>query len=120
VEAVVRTMLACFAVLGGVWMTGKAVHGLAWRSFSHGGISGAATAVSTAVMALPNAAGDVSALMRLGGRDSRTAGVLETLSRPVRRSSTGASRSQPLSETGVVVAAAAMTVQLRRRRGNHS
>ena len=107
VEAVVRTMLACFAVLGGVWMTGKAVHGLAWRSFSHGGISGAATAVSTAVMALPNAAGDVSALMRLGGRDSRTAGVLEALSRPVRRSPTGASRSQPLSETGVVVAAAA-------------
>src|SRR6202035_721474 len=86
VEGVVRTMLACFAVLGGVWMTGKAAHGLAWRGFSHGGITGAATAVSTTVMALPNAAGDVAALMRTGGREPRTGGVLETLSRPARRS----------------------------------
>lgn len=107
-EAMVRAILACFAVLGGVWMTGKAVHGLAWRSFSHGGITGAATAVSTSVMALPRAAGDVSAVMRMGGHGPRAGGVLETLSRPVR---SDASRSDPpprqSSETGVVVGAAA-------------
>jgi len=111
VEAVVRTLLACFAVLGGVWMTGKAVHGLAWRGFSHGGITGAATALSTAVMALPNAAADASALMRMGGREPRAAGMLETLSRPSRRSAGGSARDavrdRPFSETGVVVAAAA-------------
>jgi hypothetical protein len=67
-EGVTRTLLACFAVLGGVWMTGKAVHGLAWRSFSHGGLTGAVTAVSTTVMSLPNAASDVAALAGLGGR----------------------------------------------------
>jgi hypothetical protein len=106
-EAVVRTLLACFAVLGGVWMTGKAVHGLAWRGFSHGGITGAATAVSTAVMALPNAAADGSALLRIGGRAPRAGGVLETLSRPSRRSASAAGGGRPFSETGVVVAAAA-------------
>ncbi len=106
-EALTRTILACFAVLGGIWMTGKAVHGLAWRSFSHGGITGAATAVSTTVMALPNAAGDVSALMRLGGRAPRAGGVLETLSRPARRGVAAITPSRPNSETGVVVAAAA-------------
>jgi hypothetical protein len=107
VEGVVRTMLACFAVLGGVWMTGKAAHGLAWRGFSHGGITGAAIAVSTTVMALPTAAGDVSALMRIGGREPRSAGMLETLSRPARRTPASASVDHGLSDTGVVVAAAA-------------
>jgi len=107
VEAVVRTLLACFAVLGGVWMTGKAVHGLAWRSFSHGGITGAATAVSTTLMALPNAAADASALMRIGGREPRSGGAIDTLSRPSRRSTTASGGGRPLSETGVVVAAAA-------------
>jgi hypothetical protein len=106
-EAVVRTLLACFTVLGGVWMTAKAVHGLAWRSFSHGGITGAATAVSTAVMALPNAAGDVSALMRAGGRDPRPGGLLETLSRPSRRGAALGLPPRAPAETGVVVAAAA-------------
>ena len=107
-EAVTRTLLACFAVLGGVWMTGKAVHGMAWRSFSHGGITGAATAVSTTVMALPNAAGDVSALVRAGGREPRAGGMLETLSRPARRAATGGSAVRPgAGETGIVVAAAA-------------
>ena len=76
-------------------MTGKAVHGLAWRSFSHGGITGAATAVSTTVMALPNAAGDVSALMRLGGRAPRAGGLLETLGRPARRGVAAATASRP-------------------------
>ena len=71
-EVLVRTVLACFGVLGGIWMTGKAVHGLAWRSFSHGGMTGAATAVSTTVMALPNAAGDVAAVLRMGGGAPRT------------------------------------------------
>ncbi|MGH7721576.1 MAG: hypothetical protein ACRENL_01905 [Candidatus Dormibacteria bacterium] len=107
VEAVVRTLLACFAVLGGVWMTGKAVHGLAWRSFSHGGITGAATAVSTTVMALPNAATDLSALLRIGGRESRGAGMLETISRRQRSSAAGSAGSRPVSETGLVVGAAA-------------
>jgi hypothetical protein len=88
-------------------MTGKAVHGLAWRSFSHGGITGAATAVSTTVMALPNAAGDVSALLRMGGRGPRVGGVLETLSRPGRRGAAPPDANEPPSETGVVVAAAA-------------
>ncbi|HWF58649.1 MAG TPA: hypothetical protein VG520_09875 [Candidatus Dormibacteraeota bacterium] len=106
-EAVVRTLLACFAVLGGVWMTGKAVHGLAWRSFSHGGITGAATALSTAVMALPNGASDASALLRMGGREPRAGGMLDTLSRPSRRAASGASPGRALGETGVVVAAAA-------------
>ena len=106
-EAVVRTILACFAVLGGVWMTGKAVHGLAWRSFSHGGITGAATAVSTTVMALPNAAGDLSALMTIGGRSPRAGGALETLSRPARRSTAGTGPGQQPSDTGLVVGAAA-------------
>ena len=107
-EALIRTILACFAVLGGVWMTGKAVHGLAWRGFSHGGITGAATALSTSIMALPNAAADVSALMRLGGGAPRAGGMLETLSRPARRGvATTNSPSRPNSETGVVVAAAA-------------
>ncbi len=105
-EAMTRAILACFAVLGGVWMTGKAVHGLAWRSFSHGGITGAATAVSTAVMALPNAAGDVSALATLGGRPPRGGGLLETLSRPTRRARSSGAVSPP-GETGAAVAAAA-------------
>jgi hypothetical protein len=106
VEGVVRTMLACFAVLGGVWMTGKAAHGLAWGGFSHGGITGAATAVSTTVMALPNAAGDVFTLMRMGGREPRAAGMLETLGRPA-RTSASAALSNGVSDTGVIVAAAA-------------
>ena len=107
VEGVTRTLLACFTVLGGVWMTGKAVHGLAWRGFSHGGITGAATALSTTVMAIPNAAGDVSALMRIGGRSPKPGGMLETLTRPGSRGGAGAASSRPLSETGVAVAAAA-------------
>ncbi len=107
VEAVVRTILACFAVLGGVWMTGKAVHGLAWHGFSHGGITGAATAVSTTVMALPNAAGDVSALLRAGGREARAGGVLETLSRPVRRSAPAAGAASA-NHAGLAIAAAAV------------
>jgi hypothetical protein len=106
-EALIRTLLACFGVLGGIWMTGKAVHGLAWRSFSHGGITGAATAVSTTVMALPNAAGDVSALLRMGGRAPRVGGMLETLNRPARRGAPHVDASRAPSETGVVVAAAA-------------
>ncbi len=106
-EVLIRTLLACFGVLGGIWMTGKAVHGLAWRSFSHGGITGAATALSTTVMALPNAAGDASALMRLGGRSPRAGGVLETLSRPARRAAPPVDGGRAVSETGVVVAAAA-------------
>jgi hypothetical protein len=107
VEAVTRTLLACLAVLGGVWMTGKAVHGLAWRGFSHGGITGAATAVSTAIMALPNAAGDVASLMRVGGHQPRPGGLLETLARPGARR--GATPQPPVhvAETGSVVAAAA-------------
>lgn len=107
VEAVVRTLLACFAVLGGVWMTGKAVHGLAWRGFSHGGITGAATAVSTTVMALPNAAGDVSALLRAGGREPRAGGMLETLSRPARRGAPIGGSPAPVNHPGVAIAAAA-------------
>ncbi|HEX4578659.1 MAG TPA: hypothetical protein VH498_01530 [Candidatus Dormibacteraeota bacterium] len=106
-EAVTRTLLACFAVLGGVWMTGKAVHGLAWRGFSHGGITGAATAVSAAVMALPNAAGDVSALMSAGGRPPRPGGLLETLGRPASRRGAAAPAPARPAETGSVVAAAA-------------
>ncbi|MDQ6856700.1 MAG: hypothetical protein M3Z57_06460 [Candidatus Dormibacteraeota bacterium] len=106
-EALVRTLLASFGVLGGIWMTGKAVHGLAWRSFSHGGITGAATAVSTTVMALPNAAGDLSGLMRAGGRAANPGGVLETLSRPGRRGAAVVDVPRPLSETGVAVIAAA-------------
>lgn len=107
VEGVTRTLLACFTVLGGVWMTGKAVHGLAWRGFSHGGITGAATALSTTVMAIPNAAGDVSALMRAGGRTPRAGGLLETLSRPGSRRGLGPPAARPVSDTGVAVAAAA-------------
>ena len=105
-EAVTRTLLACFAVIGGVWMTGKAVHGLAWRGFSHGGLTGAMTAVSTAVMAVPNAAGDLSALARIGGRGPRPGGLLETLSRGPGR---GARPGPPAvaRESGAVVAAAA-------------
>lgn len=105
-EGVVRTLLACFTVLGGVWMTGKAVHGLAWRGFSHGGITGAATAVSTAVMALPNAAGDVSSLMR-GGRGSGAGGLLGALSRSGPRRGAGIPGPSRPTETGLVVAAAA-------------
>ncbi len=89
-EALTRTLLACFALLGGMWMTAKAVHGLAWRSFSHGGVTGALTAASTTVMALPNAAGDVAALMRVGGHGPKAGGVLETLGRPARRGSPSA------------------------------
>jgi hypothetical protein len=104
-EAVTRTLLACFAVLGGVWMTGKAAHGLAWRGFSHGGITGAMTAVSTAVMALPNAAGDVTALVRASGGSVRPGGVLDSLSRSGHR---GAALVPPPSrDTGVAVAASA-------------
>jgi hypothetical protein len=106
-ESVTRTLLACFAVLGGVWMTGKAVHGLAWRGFSHGGISGAATAVSTAIMALPNAAGDVASLMRVGGRPPRPGGLLETLGRPGARRGATPPGPMRVAETGSVVAAAA-------------
>lgn len=108
-EAVTRTLLACFAVLGGVWMTAKTVHGLAWRSFSHGGITGAATAVSTTLMALPNAAADVSAVVRAGTGTSASGGFLETLSRRPSRTGAGAhgSTGAPSSETGVAVAAAA-------------
>jgi hypothetical protein len=105
-EAVTRTLLACFAVLGGVWMTGKAVHGLAWRGFSHGGVTGAATAVSTSIMAVPNAAGDVAALMRMGGRPPRAGGLLEMLGRPAtRRGAAPGPMQEP--ETGSIVAAAA-------------
>jgi hypothetical protein len=107
VEAVIRTLLGCFAVLGGVWMTGKAAHGLAWRGFSHGGITGAATAVSTTVMALPNAAGDVSGLMRAGGREPRVGGMVEMLSRPARRGGAVDTAIKRPNETGVLVAAAA-------------
>jgi hypothetical protein len=104
-EAVTRTLLACFAVLGGVWMTGKAVHGLAWRGFSHGGITGAATALSTSIMALPNAAGDVAALMRIGGRPPRPGGLLEMLGpMGMRRGATQGPMHVP--ETGSIVAAA--------------
>ncbi len=106
-EALTRTLLACFGVLGGIWMTGKAVHGLAWRSFSHGGITGAATAVSTTVMALPNVAGDASALLRMGGRAPRVGGMLETLGRPSRRGASPVAAGRPPSETGVAVGAAA-------------
>ncbi|HSP66008.1 MAG TPA: hypothetical protein VLO10_07435, partial [Candidatus Deferrimicrobium sp.] len=106
-EALVRTLLACFGVLGGIWMTGKAVHGLAWRSFSHGGVTGAATAVSTTVMALPNAAADVSALMRAGGRPPRAGGVLETLSRPARGGGAPIDARRAPTETAVAVTAAA-------------
>jgi hypothetical protein len=106
-ESVTRTLLACFAVLGGVWMTGKAVHGLAWRQFSHGGITGAATAVSTTVMALPTAAGDVASLMRVSGRTPRPGGLLETLSRPAGRRGATAPTPTRAAETGSVVAAAA-------------
>lgn len=106
-EAVTRTLLACFAVLGGVWMTGKAVHGLAWRGFSHGGISGAMTAVSTAVMAVPNAAGDVASLMRAGGRPPRPGGLLEKLGRSGRRGEPTPSLPAPASGPGSAVAAAA-------------
>ena len=106
-EAVTRTLLACFAVLGGVWMTGKAAHGLAWRSFSHGGITGAMTAVSTAVMALPNAAGDVTALMRAGGRAPRPGGLLDTLARSSPRVATPAAEALPRPGAGVAVGAAA-------------
>lgn len=81
VEAVTRTLLACFAVLGGVWMTGKAVHGLAWRSFTHGGITGALTAISTTAMALPIAANDVGAVLRASGHRPRPGGVIESLGR---------------------------------------
>jgi hypothetical protein len=106
-EAVVRTLLACFAVLGGVWMTGKAAHGLAWRGFSHGGITGAATAVSAAVLALPNAAGDASSLLRAGGRESRAATILESFARPSPRSGTAPHHGATPGETGVMVGAAA-------------
>ncbi len=107
-ESLIRTLLACFGVLGGIWMTGKAVHGLAWRSFSHGGITGAATAVSTTVMALPNAAGDASSLLRLGGSAPRTGGLLETLSRPAHRDRPVVAAGKATGgETGAVVAAAA-------------
>lgn len=106
-EAVVRTLLACFAVLGGIWMTGKAVHGLAWRGFTHGGLTGAVTALSSAVMAVPNAAGDVSALMRAGGRAPRPGGLVETLSRPVARGGGSGGGNPNRSETGAIVAAAA-------------
>jgi hypothetical protein len=106
-EGLTRTLLACLGVLGGIWMTGKAVHGLAWRSFSHGGITGAATALSTGVMALPNAAGDVSALMRIGGLRPRPGGFLETLSRPARHGVSTGDQPRPGSDTGAVVAAAA-------------
>lgn len=106
-EAVTRTLLACFAVLGGVWMSGKAAHGLAWRSFSHGGITGAMTAVSTAVMALPNAAGDVTALMRAGGRSPRPGGLLDTLARSSQRLGGPAGDAAPRPGVGVAVAAAA-------------
>jgi hypothetical protein len=66
VETTMRTLMACFAVLGGVWMTGKAVHGLAWRGFSHGGVTGAVTAASTSLMALPNLAGNMTSALRAG------------------------------------------------------
>jgi hypothetical protein len=58
-------------------------------------------------MALPNAAGDVSALMRIGGREPRSAGLLESLSRPARRASASASVNHGPSDAGVIVAAAA-------------
>ncbi len=107
-ELLVRTVLACFSVLGGIWMTGKAVHGLAWRSFSHGGMTGAATAVSTTVMALPNAAGDMSAVLRMGGSTLRPGGFLETLSRPARRGASAVTGvGGAAAETGRVVGAAA-------------
>jgi hypothetical protein len=106
-EAVTRTLLACFAVLGGVWMTGKAAHGLAWRGFTHGGFTGAMTALSTAVMALPNAAGDVTALVRAGGGSVRPGGLLDTLSRSGHRGGVPALASAPGGETGLVLAASA-------------
>lgn len=71
VEATMRTLMACCAVLGGVWMTGKAVHGLAWRGFSHGGITGAVTAASTSLMALPTLGGSMSSAIRAGAGGGR-------------------------------------------------
>lgn len=84
VEGVTRTLLACLVVMGGVWMTGKAVHGLAWRSFSHGGVTGALTAISTTAMALPVLARDAGGLMHALGRTPKPGGLLETFSRPSR------------------------------------
>lgn len=66
-----RTIVASFAVLGGVWMTGRSVHGLAWRGFSHGGFTGALTAASTSVMAVPNLLGSVGGAARMTTRLSR-------------------------------------------------
>ena len=68
IELEMRTIVACVAVLGGVWMTGKAVHGLAWRGFSHGGFTGAVTALSASVLAVPTLATNVGGMVRSGAR----------------------------------------------------
>lgn len=108
VEGVTRTLLACMVVMGGVWMTGKAVHGLAWRSFSHSGITGALTAISTTAMALPALARDAGGVMHALGRAPKPGGFLETLSRPSRADGWGGGGGSPGGlGTGRIVAAAA-------------
>ncbi|HZB97725.1 MAG TPA: hypothetical protein VE219_03915 [Candidatus Sulfotelmatobacter sp.] len=62
-------------LLGGMWFTGKAVHQLTWRHFSHGGVTGALTALSTTAMALPNLAAQAGHLLNgVASGGSRSAG----------------------------------------------
>ncbi len=49
-------------VIGGAWFTGKMINQLAWRHFSHQGMTGALTSAMGAVMAIPNAAADAKAI----------------------------------------------------------
>ena len=108
IEAETRTLLACFAVLGGVWMTGKAVHGMAWRGFSHGGITGAVTAASTSVMAVPNLAGNLSSMVGGSAGAAANGGVFRRAGRfPGPTGSASPAGAVAATETGAIVGAAA-------------
>ncbi|MFN2568513.1 MAG: type IV secretion system protein, partial [Candidatus Dormibacteria bacterium] len=66
-------------LLGGMWFTGKAVHQLTWRHFSHGGITGALTALSTTAMAAPGIAAQAGSLLAAAGHPPRPGGMLDSL-----------------------------------------
>jgi len=78
-------------LLGGMWFTGKAVHQLTWKHFTHGGITGALTALSTTAMAAPGMASLGSSLMSAAGHAPRSGGALDLLA-SVYRGGGGAAR----------------------------
>lgn len=66
-DFVLGPLFAGIMAIGSLWFLAKIINRLVWSGFSHGSFTGAITAASSAAMALPLAANDLSIVGRMAG-----------------------------------------------------